>query len=283
MSGSALLVSALSLGGVCTVFGILIAAANRKLKVWEDPRLDQTEELLPGTNCGACGTPGCHAFAEGLVAGEQEPAGCTVMGPDDVVDVAAFLGVDAGEANKRIARLLCAGGTDVAVQLSTYEGHRSCQAAAAVSGGGKGCNWGCLGLADCAVSCDFDAIHMGPTGLPVVAPDLCTACNDCVEVCPKDLFVLMPVEQELIVQCKSLMEGNPAKDLCEVACTGCGICAKDAKPGVIDMVDGIAVVNYDNNDQATHAAIERCPTNAIVWVEGAQFPEQQKSPRSFAV
>lgn len=283
MSGSALLVSALSLGGVCTAFGVFIAIANRKFKVWEDPRIQQTEDLLPGTNCGACGTPGCNAFATGLVEGEQQPSGCTVMGPDEIDDVAAFLGVDAGEAQKRVARLMCAGGSDVAVQISTYEGHRSCQAAAAVTGGGKGCSWGCIGLGDCAVACDFDAIHMGPTGLPVVAPDKCTACNDCVEVCPKDLFELVPLEHELIVQCKSLMEGNPAKDLCSVACTGCGICAKDAADGVIDMVDGLAVVNYDQHSLATADAVKRCPTDAIVWVEGAQFPEQQIAPRSFAV
>jgi H+/Na+-translocating ferredoxin:NAD+ oxidoreductase subunit B len=283
MSPSAIFVSASILGGVATAFGLFIAFANRKLKVWEDPRVGEVESLLPGTNCGACGTPGCRAFAEALLSEAQQPAGCTVMGAEDIDEVASYLGVDAGEAHKRIARLLCAGGDDVAVQSVVYSGHQTCQAAAAVAGGGKGCSWGCLGLADCEVACDFDAIHMGPSKLPVVAPDLCTACNDCVVVCPKDLFVLMPIEQQLIVQCKSLLEGDPALDLCEVACTGCGICAKDAATGVIDMVDGLAVVNYTLNDQASVAAIERCPTQAIVWLEEAQFPEHQLATLSFAV
>ncbi len=283
MAATEIAVSALILGGVGTVFGVFIAFANRKLKVWEDPRIGEVEELLPGTNCGACGTPGCRAFAEGLVAAEQQPSGCTVMGPDDVDDVAAYLGVDAGEANKRVARLLCAGGADVAVQLATYNGHATCQAAAAVDGGGKGCNWGCLGLADCEVACDFNAIHMTPFGLPVVDQELCTACNDCVEVCPKDLFVLMPVEQQLLVQCRSLLEGDAAEELCEVACTGCGLCAKDAAEGVISMVDGLAVVDYERNEAATVAAIERCPTRAITWLDGPQFPESQRAARNFAV
>ena len=42
--------------------------------------------------------------------------------------------------------------------------------------------------------CTFDAIRMSPFGLPLVEPDKCTACNDCVEACPLGLFVLMPIE-----------------------------------------------------------------------------------------
>src|SRR5512145_2522222 len=71
-----------------------------------------------------------------------------------------------------------------------YDGVKSCRAASLVSGGGKGCSWGCLGLADCEVVCDFDAITMNRHGLPVVDEDKCTACGDCVEVCPKALFSL---------------------------------------------------------------------------------------------
>ena len=49
---------------------------------------------------------------------------------------------------------------------------------------------------------------MNHYGLPVVVPDRCTACGDCVEVCPRDLFEIKPVTQNLIVQCKSLLEGT---------------------------------------------------------------------------
>lgn len=283
MSATDILTAGVILGGVGTVFGIFIALANRRFKVYEDPRIGEVEELLPGTNCGACGTPGCRAFAESLVAGDRSPSGCTVMGPEDIDDVASYLGVDAGEANKRVARLLCAGSSDVAVQLAHYQGHASCQAAARVGGGGKGCTWGCLGLADCEIACTFDAIHMSWNSLPVVDPDLCTACNDCVEVCPKDLFTLMPIEQQLIVQCRSLLEGDPAEALCKVACTGCGICAKDAAPGVIEIVNGLAVVDYSHNDTATEAATLRCPTGAITWLNAAQFPELQRQQEKFAV
>ena len=283
METSAILVSALILGGVAAVFGGLIAAANRRFRVDEDPRIDAIEEMLPGTNCGACGTPGCRAFAEGLIDESRQPAGCTVMGPDDVEDVAAYLGVAAGEADRNVARLLCAGGSDVAAMQAEYQGHSSCQAAAMVSGGGKSCSWGCLGLADCEIACDFNAIFMSASGLPIVVPELCTACNDCVEVCPKDLFVLMPLDQSLIVQCKSLIEGDGAIEHCEVACTGCGLCAKDAPEGAIAITDGLAVVDYAAETPAGSEAIQRCPTQAIVWVEGAQFPGHKAPDRRIKV
>ncbi len=271
MDWSLVLTSVAILGGVGLTFGSLIALANAKLKVWEDPRIDAVEEVLPGANCGACGYAGCRAFAEAAVQGVVAPAGCTVMGEADRDDVAGLLGVSAGEANKRVARLLCAGGTNVATRKARYYGVESCAASVAVTGGGKGCAWGCVGLSDCAVACDFDAIEMDPFGLPVVDPEKCTACGDCVDACPLDLFTIMPLDHKLIVQCKNLLEGDEAEDICAVACTACARCVQDAAPGLIEIKNGLAVVDYDRIETANPEATARCPTGAIVWVEGAQF------------
>ncbi len=60
----------LILGALGAVMGIVLSLANRFLTVEEDPRIDAVEKLLPNYNCGACGTPGCRAFAEGIVNGE---------------------------------------------------------------------------------------------------------------------------------------------------------------------------------------------------------------------
>lgn len=268
------LLSAAILGGVALAFAVLIALANKKFRVWEDPRIEAVVGMLPGSNCGACGAAGCRAFAEELIGGERKPAQCTQLGSDDVADIAGFLGVDAGEAVKRVARLLCAGGTNVALTRAEYRGVSTCGAAAAVAGGGKACAWACLSLADCERSCDYDAIFMNELGLPVVVPERCTACGDCVEACPRDLFVLMLLERKLLVQCKSMLEGEKAEELCRVACNGCGLCATDAAPGLIQIVNGLAVIDYGRNDLADPKATARCPTGAITWVEGAQFQEQ---------
>lgn len=270
LSVSSFVASAAILGGVGTFFATMIALARKKLYVWEDPRIDGVADLLPGANCGACGLAGCRAFAESLVQGAIQPAGCTVASPDARTDIAEYLGVDVGAAATRVARLLCAGGCDVAPRQAEYLGMQTCRAAAAVAGGGKACAWGCLGLDDCRDACDFDAIYMNEVGLPVVIPEKCTACGDCVESCPKDLFTLMPLEQKLLVQCKNLLEGDDATNVCAVACNGCGRCAADGAPELIEIVNGLAVVDYDKNAVASADAIRRCPTGAIVWVEGAQ-------------
>ena len=183
--------------------------------------------------------------------------------------MASFLGVEAGEAVKRVARLLCAGGSNVAVQHGEYRGLHDLRRR-----GGRGRR--------------RQGLHVGlprprrlrgrlrlrrdhderATGCPVVDPALCTACGDCVEACPKDLFTIMPLEQKLIVQCKSLLEGEAAEALCRVACTACGRCVDDAAPGVIAIRGGLAVVDYAKNDQAGPEAIARCPTGAIAGSKG---------------
>ena len=259
------------LGAVGLTFGILIALANRRLRVSEDPRIEVVTGMLPGANCGACGVPGCRAFAELVVQGKQKPANCNVLNADGKAALASYLGVDAGSAVKRVARLLCAGGANVAVQQADYRGLDSCAAATTVAGGGKGCAWGCLGFGDCAVACDFGAIAMDENDLPVVDLEKCTACGDCVDACPKGLFTIMTVEQKLIVQCRSALEGDEVLELCQVGCTACGKCALDGTPGLITMKGGLPVIDYARLADASPDATRRCPTGAIVWVEGAQL------------
>jgi electron transport complex protein RnfB len=105
----------------------------------------------------------------------------------------------------------------------------------------------------------------------VVDPEMCTACGDCVDACPLDLFTIMPLDHKLIVQCKNLLEGDAAEEVCAVACTACARCVQDAAPGLIEIKNGLAVIDYDRIETANPEATARCPTNAIVWVEGAQF------------
>lgn len=263
------------LAGVGLVFAIIIALAYWKLRVYEDPRIDAVAAMLPGANCGACGYPGCRGFAEQLVAGAEKPAGCNVVNDDGAAAIADYLGVDKGEANRKVARLLCAGGTNVAAQQAEYRGLRTCGAAAAVAGGGKSCAWGCLGFGDCGASCTFGAITMSEYGLPVVDPVLCTACGDCVDACPKGLFEIIPLDQKLLVQCRSQLEGDAVLASCAVGCTACGKCVLDAAPGLITLERGVAVVHYEQNTLADPSATRRCPSGAIVWIDGPQFTSRR--------
>ncbi len=253
-----------ALGGLALLLASGLVLANRTLFVEEDPRFDRVEDMLPGTNCGACGFPGCRALAEALVSGEALPGKCTVSTEEGRASIAAFLGVDVGSEEKRVARLACAGGANVARRHANYVGHESCRGAALISGGGKGCFWGCLGYGDCERVCDFDAIVMDRNDLPQVIEAACTACGDCVDACPKDLFSIHPVSHRLWVACKNLEFGDDILAECQVGCTACARCAMDA-PGVVSIEKNLAVVNYEKN-HAAREAIERCPTGAIVWI-----------------
>lgn len=261
----------------------LLAAANKRLYVYEDPRIGEVEEMLPKSNCGACGTAGCRNFAEKVVEGAIVPAKCTVNTPDMNAYIAKFLGVEMGDVVKQVARLACAGGKHVARQRAHYKGLDSCRAAATVGGGGKDCAWGCLGLGDCEVVCDFDAISMNQFGLPVVDVDKCTACGDCVEVCPKALFSMQPITHKLWVACKNRADGDTAEAQCEVACTACGKCVMDAAPGLMKLDHELATIDYSQNRLASPKAIERCPTGAIVWLEGGQVKKGKEAKKIIRV
>ena len=268
---------ALIMTGLGLFFGIALAVAYRFLRVPGDPRLEALEDMLPGSNCGACGEPGCLAFAKGLLADTHSPSRCTVAGRDVIEEIAEFLGVEAGRQEKQVARLHCAGGKKQAHQIAEYRGFDGCTAAAVVAGGGKGCLFGCLGLGDCMAECTFDAIHMNQDSLPVVEVEKCTACGDCVIVCPRDLFEIVPLNHRLFVQCNSPLAGEDALALCRVACDACGRCAMDAAPGLIRMHENLPVINYSTGGPAKPAATNRCPTGAICWLQGEQFSEGSSS------
>ncbi len=271
-------IAVLTLASLCFIFATLLVLAHRVLHVEEDPRIDAVQQMLPGTNCGACGFPGCLGLSQALVGGDALPGKCTVMSEDEREMVAEFLGVDAGAEEKVVARLACAGGDNTARNRAQYAGIPTCRGAELIAGGGKACFWGCLGLGDCEVVCDFDAIYMDEHGLPVVIEDRCTACGDCVDACPKDLFSLHPVSHRLWVACKNLEKGEKVLEDCEVGCDACARCAADAPEGVITMVDNLPVVDYDRNHNV-RKAIERCPTGAIVWFEENKGPVAGRAAR----
>ena len=277
MDFSLIITAVTAIGGLTLVLSTALVLANRQLYVEEDPRIDAVEAMLPLTNCGGCGYPGCRPFAEALVVGEVLPGKCSVSTEEGRDQIASYLGVDVGAVVKQVARLACAGGANVSRHRALYKGLSSCAGAALVAGGGKACFWGCLGIGDCEVVCDFDAITMSPQGLPVVDEDLCTACGDCVTACPKDLFSLELQSHRLWVACRSQEEGDEILEDCQVGCTACGRCAMDA-PGLIEMRGNLPVVDYSRG-RATAEPTQRCPTGAIVWLDAKDGARRGESAR----
>lgn len=268
----ALTAAMITMGGLGVFFAAALAVADKKLRVEEDPRIGLVGEALPGANCGACGQAGCAAFAEAVVLGKAPVTGCPVGGQDCANDVARIMGVAAGESVRHVARLMCRGTASLAKTKADYSGPTQCAVQDLVAGGSKACQYGCLGGGDCVDVCNFGALEMGPDGLPVVFDDLCTACAACVTACPRDLFELHPVDREFFVFCKSHDDPKAAKAVCDVACTGCGICAKNSN-GAITMQDFLPVIDYERLDPAI-IPLEKCKTNAIGWMYPLEKIEQ---------
>ncbi len=264
---SVLLVTIVTLVGLGVVSAIILYAASKKFYVFEDPRIDEIEEVLPAANCGGCGFPGCRAFAEALVkADDISSLNCPVGGQETMSTVADKLGKVAGSAKPKVAVVLCNGTCDYRPKISEYQGAVSCAMAHAMGGGDTGCSWGCLGLADCVDSCDFDAMYMDPiTGLPVVIEDKCTACGACVTACPKDIMELRnkgPKSRRIFVSCKNEEKGAVAKKSCEVACIGCSKCFKVCEFDAITMANNLAYIDSDAC-KLCRKCVDVCPTNSI--------------------
>src|SRR5210317_1423903 len=103
-----------AIGGLTFLLATALILADRKLRVEEDLRIDVVEEMLPHANCGACGYPGCRPFAEALVSGAAAPGKCSVSSEMGREAIAEYLGIAVGEQNRIVARLACAGGSNVA-------------------------------------------------------------------------------------------------------------------------------------------------------------------------
>jgi Na+-translocating ferredoxin:NAD+ oxidoreductase RNF subunit RnfB len=261
-----ILINALvAMTGLVVILTTVLWIAYRKLHVDEDQRIDAVEQALPNNNCGACGYAGCRLFAEAIIAGQAQPGQCTVSTPSQQQAIANFVGVALVTLEKRVARVACGGGLNVARLQANYQGLKTCRAATLAGGGGKACPWGCLGYGDCAEVCDFDAIVMDQFGIPQIVESACTACGDCVDACPKNLISLHPQSHRLWVRCSNQEEGDSVLDYCEVACNGCGRCVADAKPGHIQLQHFLARIDYGKADM-DKLPIQRCPTGSIVWL-----------------
>ncbi|MDO5036085.1 MAG: Fe-S cluster domain-containing protein [Porphyromonas sp.] len=246
---------------------LLLYFVAKKFHVEEDPRIADVNEALPGANCGGCGFPGCAGFAKACVdADTLDGLFCTVGGNDTMLKVADILGRTAVTAEPQIAVVRCNGTCEARPKTNTFDGATSCAVAASLYGGETDCSYGCLGMGDCTLVCDFDAIHMNPeTGLPEVDQDKCTACGACVKACPKMIIELRrkgPRNMRIFVSCVNKDKGAVAKRACANACIGCSLCLKECKFDAITINDQLSYID-STKCRLCRKCVPVCPTNAI--------------------
>lgn len=251
----------LSLGGIGLVAAVALGVAAKKFAVQVDPRELALLEVLSGANCGACGYPGCSAYAKAVAKGEALPSLCTPGGQRTVDQIAHIMGVAAVQTEPQVAVVLCQGDDARASAKYRYLGLADCNAAQKIADGPKECPGGCLGLGTCARVCPFNAIEITAQGLAVISREKCTGCRKCVAACPRQVIRMTPLTATVHVLCNSHDKGAQVRKYCQVGCIACLICVKTV-PGAYKVEENLATVVYGQADGAA-AAVAKCPTKCI--------------------
>lgn len=274
---STILFTIISLSAIGTISAIILYFVAQKFKVYEDPRIDQVEEILPSANCGGCGYPGCRGFAEALVkADDLSSYFCPVGGNETMAKAAEILGKAIEAKDPLVAVVRCSGSPAHRARVNKYDGASSCAISSSLYSGETACQYGCMGLGDCVDACDFDAIYMDEeTGLPVVLDDKCTACGACVKACPNNIIELRKKnkkDRKIFVSCVNHDKGGIAKKACDVACIGCGKCVKVCPYDAITLDNFLAYIDPAKCKLCRKCVLE-CPTGAILEIN---FPERKE-------
>lgn len=166
---SAIWIAIISLSLLALVFGALLGYASRRFKVEEDPIVEQIDELLPQSQCGQCGYPGCRPYADAVGNHGEMINKCAPGGEQTMLKLAALLNVepqpiDGDEEAKTPMRKVA--WIDEA---------------------------NCIGCTKCIQACPVDAIVGATRAMHTVMTDLCTGCDLCVAPCPTDCIEMRPV------------------------------------------------------------------------------------------
>jgi len=265
---STVLITIISLSLLAFLSAVILYFIAQKFKVFEDPRIDEVQALLPAANCGGCGFAGCRNMAEAIVKADNfEGLYCPVGGAPVMAEAARILGKVAPVIDPTVAVLKCNGSPEYRPRTSHYNGASDCRISNSLYIGDTDCSYGCLGNGDCEKSCAFDALHMDPlTGLPVIIDDKCVSCGACVKACPRHLIELRKKakkDRKIYVACSNCDKGGPARRACKVACIACNKCFKVCEFNAITIENNLAYIDASKCTFCRKCVTE-CPTNSII-------------------
>ncbi len=168
-----LIFAVIALVGLAVLFGAVLGFASEKFKVEGDPIVEQIDSILPQTQCGQCGYPGCRPYAQAIASGEANINRCppggqaTINHLADLLDVEALpLDAESGVEEEE---------TKVAYIIEDL----------------------CIGCTKCIQACPVDAILGAAKQMHTVITSECTGCDLCVEPCPVDCIEMITVEEGL--------------------------------------------------------------------------------------
>ena len=253
------------------ILGLALGFFKQFFAIEQDPLVGQIRGVLPGANCGACGFPGCDAYAASVAKREADINNCSAGGKAVAEQLAALVG---GEANVKpqVAVLACRGTHDKALIKGEYIGVKSCRAAKISTGSIKRCTWGCQGFGDCVKVCKFGALTMTKEGIPHVDAEKCTGCKACTKECPQHIIWSIPREAKAARPLCSNLNVNKAMvgKNCKAGCIKCEICVKNCPEQCIKMVNGIPVVDYQKCTSCG-TCVTKCPIKVMKLIQRDVF------------
>lgn len=166
-----MLAAIFSISILAALFGLLLGFAAIRFKVDGDPVAEQIDSLLPQTQCGQCGFPGCRPYAEAIAAGEADINRCPPGGEDTIRSLADLLGVDPKPLDAELDEQ-----GDIPMVAIIHEEF-------------------CIGCTLCIQACPVDAILGAAKLMHTVIEKECTGCELCVPACPVDTIEMVPLKQ----------------------------------------------------------------------------------------
>jgi electron transport complex protein RnfB len=166
-----LLSALLALVSLGAVFGAVLGFAAVRFKTEGNPIADQINDLLPQTQCGQCGFPGCRPYAEAIANGEAINK-CPPGGEAGIQALADLLDIEV-------------------IPLDEEHGEEKIKAVAFVR------EDECIGCTKCIQACPVDAILGAAKQMHTVIASECTGCDLCLEPCPVDCIDMIPQEETL--------------------------------------------------------------------------------------
>ncbi|MCK4599732.1 4Fe-4S dicluster domain-containing protein [Candidatus Bipolaricaulota bacterium] len=251
------------------ISGIAIFLTSKSLPK-EDESLEEAagiKEFLPGADCGACGYPGCFAYALAVAKDKQvfvkTPCPTLAQDKEGMKKLETYLGLKAEAKIGKKAVVHCTGQSE---PIADYHGIETCKAASQIASGFKECPYACLGLGDCVAVCPTGAISIDPERrVAVVDWETCIGCGLCVDACPQGLPELVSANMPQYLGCNyQAARDIPGRKRCADGCIHCKICVKVSQNGEVTWNEKKDLPHFDPEKcLPAHAAIEKCPRQII--------------------
>ncbi|MDP0560798.1 MAG: electron transport complex subunit RsxB [Candidatus Endonucleobacter sp. (ex Gigantidas childressi)] len=163
-----ILYSVIALLILSLIFGAILGFSSIHFKVEGNLVANQINDLLPQTQCGQCGHPGCRPYAEAIANGEPINK-CPPGGQATIDSLAALLGLKSEPLDSEH-------GTEKGTLVAFIREEE------------------CIGCTKCIQACPVDAIIGAAKQMHTVFTDECTGCDLCVAPCPVDCIDMLPIK-----------------------------------------------------------------------------------------